>query len=656
MSGTPYGHWPSPLTAAQAASGKVSLSELSSDGTWLYWLESRPSEDGRVVFVRSDGDGIADLSPQGVSIRSRVHEYGGGASCLVPGHGPGAFAFVDLAEQRVWLSGGPGETPKGLSSKAPDDEIWAHGGLRATSDGAWVLAVRAVRRSGDGSGSGSDRPRRCVVALGTRADNAGESVVAQGHDFYGAPSVNEAGDRMVTTVWDHPDMPWDASEVIVVPLVCTTDEATRRPRLGAAGAGWTVAGGAGESVGQPAWRHGGGLRFVSDRRGWWQPYGHDGTAGEGPPTLMTDQEAEFHGPDWVLAQTTMVELTDGSVVARRTSHSRDDLVHITGPQQTPTVLPQPCVAITAVCRHGDGVAYLGGPPDGPDDVWVLPRPGVGTARPLRPHRARPLAPANVSVGEPFELVGRSGRPVHGVVYPPTLEGTAGSAGTHPPLVVTCHGGPTASAGSGFDITTQYFTSRGFAVALVNYAGSTGYGRAYRCSLWGQWGVADAEDCVDAAQHLAASGRVDGARMAIRGGSAGGMTALNALAAGEGLAAAVAHYGVTDLVALATSTHDFEAHYLDRLIGPLPACREVYEARSPVRRAADMNGAVLLLQGADDPVVPPAQAERLRDALVAAGRPCVVRFFEGESHGFRRAETLVACLEEELAFYRAALDL
>jgi dipeptidyl aminopeptidase/acylaminoacyl peptidase len=330
-------------------------------------------------------------------------------------------------------------------------------------------------------------------------------------------------------------------------------------------------------------------------------------------------------------------------------------VHITARQAPPKVVSQPCVSISALCRHGDGVAYIGGPADGPDDVWVLPSTGQA-ARPLRPRRAVALAPANVSVGESFELVGRSGRPVHGVLYPPRLAETDGPEGTLAPLIVSCHGGPTSSAGSGFDITMQYFTSRGFAVARVDYAGSTGYGRAYRCSLWGQWGVADAEDCVDAARHLAVTGRVDGGRMGIRGGSAGGLTALNALAAGEGFSAAVAQYGVTDLLGLAASTHDFEADYMDRLIGPLPESREIYEARSPVNRAAHMGGSVLLLQGTEDPVVPPAQAERLRDALSAAGRRCVVRFFEGESHGFRRAETLVACLEEELAFYRTELGL
>ena len=649
MTRAPFGFWPSPLRAEQAAAGRVSLSELSSDGVRLYWLESRPSEGGRVVLVRSAGDAVEELSPGDVSIRSRVHEYGGGASCLVPKHGPGAFAYVRLDDQRVWLTDGGSAAPRALSSEPPPGEIWAHGGLCATPDGDWIVAVREAHRPG------SSRPRHCLVALGTRVDNVGESIVAEGHGFYGAPRVNDAGDRLVTVVWDHPDMPWDSSAVVVIPLEVVVDQATATSRLTAAGAPWVVAGGPDESVGQPAWRLDGGLRFVSDRQRWWQPYLHPGTAGAHPAEPMTDEEAEFHGPDWVLGQTTMVEMRDGSLVARRTSGGRDSLVHITAPQAPPKVLSQPCVSISALCRHGDGVAYIGGPADGPDDVWVLPSTGQA-ARPLRPRRAVALAPANVSVGESFDLVGRSGRPVHGVLYPPRLAETAGPEGTLAPLIVSCHGGPTSSAGSGFDITMQYFTSRGFAVARVDYAGSTGYGRAYRCSLWGQWGVADAEDCVDAARHLAVTGRVDGGRMGIRGGSAGGLTALNALAAGEGFSAAVALYGVTDLLGLAASTHDFEAHYMDRLIGPLPESREIYEARSPVNRAAHMGGSVLLLQGTEDPVVPPAQAERLRDALSAAGRRCVVRFFEGESHGFRRAETLVACLEEELAFYRTELGL
>ncbi len=326
------------------------------------------------------------------------------------------------------------------------------------------------------------------------------------------------------------------------------------------------------------------------------------------------------------------------------------------PEAPPRTLAQPCVAIVAVCAHAGGLAFIGAGTDSPSEVWILPTP-FGTEPPRQLRTERPvLSKTGVSVGEPFSLVGRSGRAVHGVLFPPASATTRGPEDRRPPLIVHCHGGPTSAAGSGFDITLQYFTSRGFAVAAVDYAGSTGYGRAFRCALWGQWGVADAEDCVDAAPASGRAGRVDGARLAIRGSSAGGFTALNALAAGGGFAAAATRYAVTDLLGLAASTHDFEAHYLDRLVGPLPASRALYEARSPVHRAAEITGSVLLLQGTDDPVVPPGQAELLRNAMVAAGRRCVVRFFEGESHGFRRAETLVACLEEELAFYRAELNL
>ena len=246
--------------------------------------------------------------------------------------------------------------------------------------------------------------------------------------------------------------------------------------------------------------------------------------------------------------------------------------------------------------------------------------------------------------------------MHGTLFRPTLRGTEGPPGTAPPLVTWCHGGPTSSCQAGFDPTLQFFTTRGFAVACVDYAGSSGYGRDYRCALWGRWGVADSEDCLDAALHLAARGEVDRRRIAIRGGSAGGMTALNALAAGEGFAACVSWYGVTDLLGLVATTHDFEAHYTDRLIGPLPASRRLYEERSPVHRARSMQGSVLLLQGTEDPVVPPAQAEGMRAALDAAGTPCELEFFDGEGHGFRRADTLTACLEAELAFYLRELHL
>ncbi|MGH9082630.1 MAG: alpha/beta hydrolase family protein, partial [Acidimicrobiales bacterium] len=265
-----------------------------------------------------------------------------------------------------------------------------------------------------------------------------------------------------------------------------------------------------------------------------------------------------------------------------------------------------------------------------------------------------LAAADVSVAEPFSFAGRDGRVVHGLFYPPRLTGTQGPAGALPPLVVHCHGGPTGAAEPGLDPVVQFLTTRGLAVAAVDYAGSTGYGRAYRRSLLGRWGEADADDCVDAARHLAGSARVDGERMAVRGSSAGGLTALNALVRSDAFAAAVSWYGVTDLLALAASTHDFESRYTDRLIGPLPAAAGEYRRRSPVNRVADIDGAVLLLQGLDDPVVPPAQATAMAGALAARGGRCELLTFPGEGHGFRRAETVERCLRAEIDFYQATL--
>ena len=654
-----YGRWASPLTAADVARGKVSLAELCSDGTALYWLESRPEENGRVVFVRAGAEGPRDHSPAGVSIRSRVHEYGGGAACLVPGGDAGAFAYVDQSDQRVWLSRGPSAAapdaaPRPLSPPAPDGSVYRHGGLSATADGGWVLAVREAHAAGGRS------PQRSIVALSTRSGGPSESTLLDGHDFFGAPRVDPTVTRLAVVVWEHPDMQWDASSLVVVPLgrAASSDpgSAPDDVALVAAGAPWVVAGGAEESIGQPAWQRDGTLRFVSDRRGWWQPYVHPGTPDAATPAAgepLTDTEAEFHGPDWVLGQNTFAESPDGTLTARRTSAGRDTVVRLR-PGAPPEEIAQPCVSIAALCAHGDGIALIGSTPDAPTSVW-LATPSA-PARAVRPAPAftTTLDPEVLAPGEPFTLTGRTGRAVHGTLYRPRSPRSTSTL--PPPLVTWCHSGPTSACQPGLDPTLQFFTTRGFAVACVDYAGSTGYGRAYRCALWGRWGVADAEDCLDAARHLADRGVVDPSRLAVRGGSAGGMTALNALAAGEGFKACTALYAVTDLLGLAATTHDFEAHYNDRLIGPLPEAHDLFVERSPVSRAPAMTGAVLLLQGTDDAVVPPAQAERMRDALTAAGIPCDLRFFEGEGHGFRRAETLTACLEAELAFYLEVLHL
>jgi dipeptidyl aminopeptidase/acylaminoacyl peptidase len=640
-----YGRWTSPLAAADVAGAKVSLSDLCSDGTALFWLESRPSEGGRTLVVRADARGMTDHSPDGVSIRSKVNEYGGGALCLVPRRSAGAFAYVGQSDQAVWLCDGAaadGVTPRPLSAPPPAGVEHRHGGLSATADGEWVLAVREAHREG------SSRPVRSVVAFSTKADVRCETTLLEGHDFFGTPRPHPAGGCLAVVAWDHPDMPWDASMVLLVPLERAACTEHRHHTLRASGPAERVAGGGTESVGQPAWARDGSLRFVSDRSGWWQPYRHSGRPGSvEEPRRLTGVSAEFHGPDWVLGQQTMAEGADGALVTRMTAAGRDALVRLDA-DGNPGPLDQPCVSVAAVCAHGEAFALIGSTPGVPSTIWLW-HPLTG-ARPVRPPAGVVLAPEDVAVGEPFTMTGPEGSRVHGTLYRPTSGGPGGPAGEPPPLITWCHGGPTSSCQAGFDLTLQFFTTRGFAVACVDYAGSSGYGRAYRCALWGRWGVADSQDCLQAARFLAARGDVDAARMAIRGGSAGGMTALNALAAGEGFGACVSWYGVTDLLGLAATTHDFESHYTDRLIGPLPGSRQLYEERSPVHRARSMRGSVLLLQGTEDPVVPPSQAETMREALAAAGTSCELEFFEGEGHGFRRADTLTACLEAELAFY------
>ncbi len=617
------------------------------------------------MLVRADPDAgpvgapVLDLSAPDVSIRSRVHGYGGGAWCLVPPLESGSFAYVDAADQRVWLQRGPGQAPRPLTPVAPEGERWSHGGLTASADGAWVVGVREAQRADDVA-----PPRRAIVALDTDPQNEGAWTLAQGHDFYGAPRLDTATKRLAVAAWDHPDMQWDRSALLVIALDEEIDAAIGARRLVALGEPWVVEAGDDVSVGQPQWQRDGSLRFVTDRHGWWQPHVHSGWPEGGPAIPFTTRAAEFHGPDWALGQSTMAELPDGSLVARMTSSGRDSIVRLAPAREGREALDlveQPCVSIVGVCAHGGGVALIGTPTDGPATVWLLRPPpangnGHGNAISLRPFPPRTLGPADISVGEPFSFAGRSGRQIHGLFYEPVLQGTLGPPGELPPLLVHCHAGPTGSVSAGFDVVIEYFTSRGFAVAAVDYAGSTGYGREYRCSLWGQWGVADSEDCVDAARHLVAEGRVDGSRVASRGSSSGGLTALNVLRGGGTFAAAVSWYGVTDLLGLAASTHDFEARYEDRLVGPLPECRHLYEARSPSRHAAELQGSILLLQGLEDVVVPPSQTESLRDALVEQGRHCEVRFFEAEGHGFRRAETVRAALEAELDFYRRVLSL
>jgi dipeptidyl aminopeptidase/acylaminoacyl peptidase len=629
----PYGRWPSPLSVDDVAVGRISRSALRSDGQWLYWLENRPDAGERTVLVRAaKGKPPTIVSPEGVGIRSRVHEYGGGAYCLVPNAGGGArVAYVDEQSQRVMLAG-DGD-PEALTAEPPPGERWHHGDLVATSNGAWILAVRErIETAGAVTHS--------IVWIDV-ASPGRSGTLCSGRGFYMAPRPDAAGRTLAWVTWDHPDMSWYSSELWVAGLHAT-------------GAGLEVLsarlvdGGTGVSVTQPLWLGERDLLYLSDREGWWQPWRWAGS----DPERLCDEESDFADPDWQLGQTTLVPLEGDHLGCTWRADGFCSVGVLSLASGRIEVVSQPCVAVAGLCAHDGGMAWLGATPISSTGVWW-----IGAAREaelVQPAPPVSIAPQDVSAAEPLSFVAPSGRTVRLLFYAPHLREVEGPGETRPPLVVFCHGGPTAAASSGLDLFVQLLTTRGYAVAAVNYAGSAGEGRAVRVALDGAWGEADVDDCVDAARWLAAGGRVAEDRMAIRGSSAGGLTALGALIRAEVFAAAVTWYGVTDLLSLAAATHDFELHYIDRLVGPLPDARELYKERSPVNRVGDLHGAVLLLQGLDDVVVPPEQAASMVAALHARGLRCESLAFPGEGHGFRRLDTLRAAYQAELAFYEEIL--
>jgi acetyl esterase/lipase len=627
----PYGTWPSPLAVDDVAAGRISRSSLRSDGRSLYWLENRPAAGERTVLVRGGaGEPPAVVSPSGVGIRSRVHEYGGGAYCLVPeAGGPARIAYVDEATQRVTLLGVGDADPQPLTAVPPAGERWHHGDLVATADGRWILAVRErIEPAGAVTHS--------IEWIDPRSPGRSGTLCA-GRGFYMAPRPDPASTAIAWVAWDHPDMSWYSSELWVGSLHPTDAGLEVLSEH-------VVDGGPEVSVTQPLWMGESDLVYLSDRAGWWQPWRWSG----GDPERLCDEACDFAEPDWQLGQCTLVPL-DGELLGctwRRDGICGVGLLSLASGRVD--VVPQPCVAVAGLCAHNGGIAWLGATPVSSTGVWWIGEDEE--AELVEPAPAVSIAPQDVSVAEPLAVVAPSGRTVRLLFYAPHLRDTEGPAGTRPPLVVLCHGGPTAAAGSGLDLFVQLLTTRGYAVAAVNYAGSAGDGRALRLALDGAWGEADVDDCVDAARWLATEGRVDADRMAIRGASSGGLTALDALVRARLFAAAVTWYGVTDLVTLAAATHDFERHYIDRLVGPLPEARERYRERSPRHRVDDLEGAVLLLQGLDDVVVPPEQAESMAAALLARGQRCEYLSFVGEGHGFRRLETLRAAYQAELAFY------
>jgi len=685
----PYGTWPSPLGLDELVAGAVSVSFPLVTGRYLYWIEQRPHEQGRQVLVRAElqrealvspasgrpsdpaaaggmagiaGGGMAgtaaggmagtaaqewlgqpaEVVGPGVGVRSAVHEYGGLAYTV---HDETIY-IVDAADQRIYRLGPDGERQP-ITPEPPRPRSVRHGLPVVTPDGRFVLAIRE-RHEGDRV---EDVVNEVVVVP---ADgSASPRVVAGGHDFYGHIVVSPDGRRLAWVQWDHPDMPWDASELWEGDL----------DGSGAVVSARRIAGGDGEAVSQPRYAPDGRLTFLSDRTGWsnlYQVVGDEVVA-------LAPIDADIGEPDWVLGTSSYAVLGDGTVVATWTEGGMGRLGWWVPGADRLAVQATPYVRFSQVRVAGDGrsaVAVAGTPTEPMGIVGIVPvGPSAASQGPIGPTGApqgllvRPLyrstratlPPDAVSVAEPIVVPTGQGEQVHALFYAPCHPDRVAPPEERPPLVVRCHGGPTAAASPVYHDAVQFWTSRGFAVVDVDYGGSSGYGRRYRERLAGRWGVVDVADCVDTARHLVATGRVDGARMVVQGSSAGGFTVLCAAVFHDAFAAGASLYGIGDVAALARDTHKFEAHYVDRLIGPWPEAAATYRERSPLFHLDRLQTPLILFQGLDDPVVPPSQTQAMVAALDANRVPHAALFYEGEQHGFRRAEHIRRTVEAQLTF-------
>lgn len=650
----PYGSWPSPITAARLVAGAAAPGEVRVDGDDIWWSESRPAEGGRTQLVRRVHDGRhGDVLPSGDTpdatpwnARTSIHEYGGGAWCV----GAGVVTFAQFSDQRLYryVADDPDTPPRALTPVPSEPRSVRFGDLVAW-DTNWVLAVREEL-----VGGGPDATHD-IVAIPTDAsavdDPARIRVLVSGPDFVSSPRPGPA--QLAWTQWDHPRMPWDGTELAVARLGRDADGA---PELRSDPV--VVAGGPDESVVQPEWDRSGALWFCSDGTGWWNlhrvgdPQAADAVAAV---EAVAPVEAEIGGPQWVFGGRWFAPLPDGSVIASITAAGMTGLAHVSPGGALDRLDTDLTAVAQVVAGPGRGQAVVVAASATTEvNVSLVHLGAEATVEPVRPARDLGFGAEVVSAPEAIEFPSADGRTAHALLYRPRHEGLVGPDGERPPLVVFSHGGPTSAARSMLDLSRQFWTSRGIAVVDVNYGGSTGYGRPYRRLLDGRWGIVDVEDCVAAARHLADEGVVDARRIAIRGGSAGGFTTLAALCSSDIFAAGTSLYGVADLEALARDTHDFESRYLDGLVGPYPADRATYIARSPIHHTEDFSCPLLVLQGAEDRVVPPAQAEAIVAAVAAKGLPHASITFAGEGHGFRRSDSIIAALEAELWFYGRVL--
>jgi dipeptidyl aminopeptidase/acylaminoacyl peptidase len=615
----PFGSWPSPITAELIAGANIRLGQVALRGADVFWLEGRPQEQGRNVLVQRLADGsVRDVNPAPFNVRTRAHEYGGGAFVLLP-DGVIFSHYDDQQLYRISNDRAPVQLTKDADRRYADA---VHDASRQR-----LVAIREDHTQGSIDAVAS------VVSIAL--DSGAVRVLADGHDFFSSPCLSPDGTQLAWLAWNHPNMPWDGTELWLAGIA--DDGSLVAPHV--------VAGGEAESIHQPQWSPKGELHFASDRSGWWNLYRLRGATVQ----ALHPMEAEFGQAQWAFGMSSYGFDDEGRIVCVYHQGGIAHLARLDTANHRFETLATPCIAIDSLHVGTDFAVFLGGTGTQAGAVMRIDLRSLAHEV-LRSSSTATADPANLALAEAISFPTEGGLVAHAFFYPPTNRDFRGPAGERPPLMVISHGGPTGSTDATFKWSYQFWTSRGFAIVDVNYGGSTGYGRAYRERLKGQWGVVDVDDSVNAARFLIDRGDVDPARVLIRGGSAGGYTTLCALTFRDFFKAGASHYGIGDLESLMQDSHKFESRYCEGLIGPYPQAIDLYRARSPVHFTDRLSSPMILLQGAEDKAVPPNQAQAMFDAVSAKGLPVAYLLFEGEQHGFRRATTIKRALEAELYFF------
>ncbi|NJK47460.1 S9 family peptidase [Candidatus Gracilibacteria bacterium] len=615
----PYGSWKSPIISDLIIAGTVGLGGIAFDGDDIYWLEGRPTEGGRNVLVRRTPDGeVTDITPQPFNVRTRVHEYGGGSFLIENG----TIYFSNFADQRIYKQT-PDSQPQSLTPESK----------RRYADLTLDLPRnRLICVCEDHTQEGE--PENTIVSIDL--DTGEVQVLVSGSDFYSSPRLCTIGTQIAWISWNHPNMPWDESQLWM---------ATVNPD-GSLGEAKCIAGGTEESVCEPRWSPDGRLYFSSDRTGWWNLYCYDRN---GTIESLYKMEAEFAYPHWVFGLSNYGFASPSRLICTYTQNGSWYLASLDLNNKQLQPIDTPYNNFSSLQIQGNKIAFIGGSPTEQAAAAILNFDALRIEI-IKRSSELDIDLGYLSIPEAIAFPTENGLTAYAWYYPPKNKDYVAPAGELPPLLVKSHGGPTAAASASFSLRVQYWTSRGFGYLDVNYGGSTGYGREYRQRLDKNWGIVDVDDCTNAAKYLVRQGKADGNRLAISGGSAGGYTTLAALTFKDIFKAGASYYGVSDLEILARDTHKFESRYLDRLVGKYPQEKAIYEARSPIHFTERLSCPVIFFQGLEDKVVPPNQAEMMVEAIQQKGLPVAYVPFEGEQHGFRRAENIKRALDGEFYFY------